>query len=954
MDNLHFTFSPAMRRIAVLVLLAAFFTPILIGAPLVFQTSYGKIMGKITDAKTGEPLVGVNVQIIGTTLGGASDLDGEYFIANVPPGLYELKATMIGYKEVRMTDVRVNIDRTTEAAFAMEEAVVEMGEVIVTAHRPLVEKDNTASRKILNEREISVRPVTEFSQVLTSLPGIDMQEGQMRIRGGTLDQISFMIDGARVRNPLNQSTFTNVNLSAIQEAEVITGSFSAKYGEAQSGVINIVTKEGQAHYTFFMDARVTPPGKRHWGPALYDYSSSIYWENSHARHLEWWIDHPDQWVDPNGFYGNDPASIWSPEQAYQNYLDTHKPLTDYTKTISYQTEVSVGGPVPLVSDTRFFLSGKYRSQVPLLGNSFRDRGIFFDGSAKLTYYFSGGMKLQFSGLYRTEDAGWGVSSLDYFYATNYAYAGRYAFYDYGSFTTLKNDVETVRFSNAMNATELYEVKLSRNHVNYRVDVLPGDPIGWAASGPTQWDNLRAVDESGRAIPGASNNPIGFNTLGYYSRNDDKNTEWNVSGLYTNTFSKNWRMETGLELTLYHLDHYNESKFPSVDDNLLNPYQGALFVDNKLEFGGLILNAGLRFDFYNPNDTVLVDPFDPLNAGKKESKVFSQLSPRLGIAHPIDDKTVLHFSYGYFFQRGPFGDYGEGYSDDEARGSLTRSIDPTTMSPIILGNRSIKPQKTIEFEVGIERTFGDDFVLGVTGYYKDITNTIRAVQIVDPSRGVSYKTNGNGDYADFRGIEVSFRKRPSQGYWGYVNFSTQIEVEGKSGDPTVVYPNRRIYGTSGDIIHHHNPRLKVGIFAETPRDWDLLGGALSDIVVSLEYEAAFANNRLLQDVFRYSDSTYQETKLRQPDLNARLQVNKGITLFDGALRATLYMNVDNLFNNRWINFGAVDRASLADQKKFIMSDFEDVPEVDVNGAPILEMALYRNLPRSVTFGITVNL
>ena len=80
-------------------------------------------------------------------------------------------------------------------------------------------------------------------QAIASMPGIDVEGGEMRIRGGSLDEVSFMVDGARARNPLGQSAYTNFNLSSIQEMEVITGSFNPEYGEAQSGVINVVPKE---------------------------------------------------------------------------------------------------------------------------------------------------------------------------------------------------------------------------------------------------------------------------------------------------------------------------------------------------------------------------------------------------------------------------------------------------------------------------------------------------------------------------------------------------------------------------------------------------------------------------------------------------------------------------------------------------------------------------------------
>ncbi|MBI4429460.1 MAG: carboxypeptidase regulatory-like domain-containing protein, partial [Ignavibacteriales bacterium] len=251
----------------------------------------GKISGKVVDRQTMASLPGANIIVVGTTMGATTDPEGEYFIANIPPGVYSVKASYIGYRDVMVTDVRVHIDQTTELKFELEEKVLELSTpIVVTAQRPLIQKDNTSSRLIVASEELRVRPTTEVTQILTSLPGIEVENGQMTVRGGTIDQVAFMIDGARARNPLDQSPYMNVNLSSIQEMEVITGSFNAEYGEAQSGVINIVTKEGGEKYHVFLDSRITPPGKRHWGPALYDYGSDFYWENSNARHLQWWID----------------------------------------------------------------------------------------------------------------------------------------------------------------------------------------------------------------------------------------------------------------------------------------------------------------------------------------------------------------------------------------------------------------------------------------------------------------------------------------------------------------------------------------------------------------------------------------------------------------------------------------------------------------------------------------
>lgn len=912
----------------------------------------GKISGKIIDAKNQEPLIGVNVLLVGTKMGAVTDADGDYFIANIAPGTYSIKATLIGYKDVTVTGIRVRVDATAEVNLKLEETVLEITEeVVVTAERPLVEKDNTSSIVVLESNEIAARPTTDFTEVLTSLPSINEENGVLRVRGGTLDEVAFVVDGARARNPLDHSPYTSVNLSSIQELEVITGSFNAEYGEAQSGVINIITKEGSDRYELYLDTRYTPPGKKHWGLSLYDRSTDLYWENSHARHQQWWIDNPDQWVDPNGVPGNDPRSIWTPEQAYQNYLDTHQPLTDYTEIPSYQTEMSVGGPVPFIENAYFYVTGKYRSEAPLFGNSFRDRGRFFDGTAKLTYKLTPSMRLTFSGFFGREKTSWGIGGPpDYFYAQSFGIDSRYAYYDFPGLPESQTDGQTLKLTHTLNTSTMYEIKLSRVHALRKVGIFPGDPIGFNASDATR-DNLRAVDASGNPIPGGYANRIGFHTLGYFFRYDDSNTEWTFSSYLSSQLNKYWQLKGGAELSYYRLDHFNQSKLPNrTDQQLYDPYQGAFYLQNKFEFGGLIMNAGLRYDFYNTNDVVYTGLFDPLNSPTEKTKLFSQLSPRLGISHPIDEKTVLHFSYGHFFQRASFGDYGEGNS--QANGSLTTFIVDGTNTPWVLGNRNIKPEKTIAYEVGIERNFADVFVVDVTGYYKDIRNTVRVTTIESPI-GI-YRTNTNGDYADVRGVELSLRKLPLYYSWGslsgYINFTTQRGISGRSGDPVVISPTGVRFAPSGDFIIHNNPRLKAGIFYQTPRDWRFLFGAFKNIIVSLDYQTVFPNEQLLQDFFLFEGQKH----LRPTDKLANLRLKKEISLLDKKIKLSPYLEVHNLFNDAWINLAAFESASQEDQRRFVQSGFEDLPVRTKDGAPILDTAKYRNLPRAILFGAVIEL
>jgi hypothetical protein len=150
----------------------------------------GKISGKVIEKANGMPVPGVNIIITGTVLGAATDADGEYFVLNIPPGTYEVKASIIGFKTIIKTNVDVSINHTTEVDFEMEETVYKLDEsVVVISERPPVEKDQTSTRHFVTSEEIAIRPTTELTEVLRTLPGIDMDaQGQLTVRRGP-DQV---------------------------------------------------------------------------------------------------------------------------------------------------------------------------------------------------------------------------------------------------------------------------------------------------------------------------------------------------------------------------------------------------------------------------------------------------------------------------------------------------------------------------------------------------------------------------------------------------------------------------------------------------------------------------------------------------------------------------------------------------------------------------------------------
>ena len=129
------------------------------------------------DASTGDPLPGVNVVVVGTTLGASTDVEGNYFILRVPPGLHAVQASIIGFVTVTKTDARVFIDQTTPVHFEMTEATVETDELIVTADRPPVEVDLTGSKERMSGEELA------NSWAKTVLEAIEIQAAT-NINGG--------------------------------------------------------------------------------------------------------------------------------------------------------------------------------------------------------------------------------------------------------------------------------------------------------------------------------------------------------------------------------------------------------------------------------------------------------------------------------------------------------------------------------------------------------------------------------------------------------------------------------------------------------------------------------------------------------------------------------------------------------------------------------------------------
>ena len=227
-----------------------------VAVSLLYAGTTGKISGRITE-KDGGPLPGANVTVAGTPLGAVSNPEGEFVIINVPPGTHELKVTLVGFSPLIVRQVLVTADRTTLVNASLTSSPIEMQDMVIQAERPMVQKDLTATMSAVSDEQIKMLPVSSFLDVVSIQAGVVGDGNNIHVRGGRGGEVAYLIDGMSVRDPVLGRLNTTVNTDAISELNLLSGTFSAEYGNAMSGVVNIVTKEGGRDFHGSVEGRTS-------------------------------------------------------------------------------------------------------------------------------------------------------------------------------------------------------------------------------------------------------------------------------------------------------------------------------------------------------------------------------------------------------------------------------------------------------------------------------------------------------------------------------------------------------------------------------------------------------------------------------------------------------------------------------------------------------------------------
>lgn len=258
---------------------------LIIGISVLFATSVfaqtGKISGKVVDQQTRQVLPGVNVVLSGTSLGAATDDEGDFYIINIPPGTYSVQATMIGFATQTQTGILVQLDRTIVVNFDMGTEAVQGEAVTITAERELIQMDLAGTATLMQAEEFTTAPITQVADYLIIQEGVTYESTArgkfLSIRGGDADETDFVVDGQSTMNPITNVAYMGVSKTAIREVQLQAGGFNAEYGQVRSGLVNVVTRDGsREEYFFALDSKYSRAALKHFGRNLFDRDSPTY------------------------------------------------------------------------------------------------------------------------------------------------------------------------------------------------------------------------------------------------------------------------------------------------------------------------------------------------------------------------------------------------------------------------------------------------------------------------------------------------------------------------------------------------------------------------------------------------------------------------------------------------------------------------------------------------------
>jgi len=714
----------------------------------------GKLMGRVMNEKK-EPLAGVNVRIDGQRLGAITDDSGNYFIIGIPGGHYTVRMNLVGFGAYSADGVTVSADFTTTLNATMRIEAVEMTGVAIDAQRPLLQRDATGTTRFITGEEIAKLPTRGYRDAAAQQTGVvnfkrqidnESQNGNtLIIRGGRPNETAYFVDGFSQQDPLTGTSSTSISNAAIEEVVVLTGGFNAEYGRIMSGAVNVLTKEGADKYFGSIEA-------------------------------------------VSDMMGGD-------------WIGSRK--TDYNVY-----DFALGGPVlPSIDNLSFYVSSERRWQADrspsFLTDQFRNQlsGLGYDSDYKPAnssggYTFQGKLGWQINDAMSLKVGG--IGSEENWREYSHAYLFNL---DHTAKYLDRNKSFTANFNHVVSPKTFYNIGANWfETLRKRGDGVHFDRLAeyYRPTNPRFDPDLPLFFENGHVFDD------------YLQRNS---SYYGVQGSMTSQVNRYHQLKAGADFQRHSLRLFNHF-FPVqlggtnpnltdwdgygydmvvVRDNLGNitridlnevddgrdaakhPKTWSAYLQDKFEREGVIVNGGLRLDHINVDTEALVSETRPLGSPDAignlpdsletsdltTNKTYARLSPRLGVAFPVDEKTQLRFNYGQFYQQPNLQDLYVSYR------FLQHKV-RTGGYFVGFGNPNLKPEQTTAYEVGVARQIGDKARVDITAYYKDVKDLVEITNV--PSFPNSFSTYRNRDFATVKGVDIGYTTRKVNNVSASINYS----------------------------------------------------------------------------------------------------------------------------------------------------------------------------------------
>lgn len=775
----------------------------------VFAQSSGKIAGVVMDKSTGEPLPGVNVILEGTQLGSSTDIDGYYVILNVPVGVFNIRANYIGYKDVIIQEVRVSAAITTEINFSLEPTTLELEEaIIVTAERPLVEKHVTQSVALVTSKEIENIPVRGFGNLVATQNSVVLQDNNVYIRGGRTEEVGYYLDGASASNPMTNSNAIYVIQGAIEEFQVLAGGYTAEFGGANSGIIRTELKTGTPDYHLsadFQTDKFASQGSKFIG--THTYRHHIFEGTLSGPLIPGYKKVRAFLAYENNFEG-DSQRRFSEGFRFENLVDTRDaPIMGDTVTISYPD-----GFTPHQERDRHAMNGtllfdfspfKLRASAAFLWDDQQvdDHPMLRVLNNRLQTDELRNQLITLKGTYVINPSSFAEVSVNYFNST----LDRKDDY-FGNDWELWYD--SLAVAQHTNGRVLYEQRYVQQD-DYLLAGFEferdGDPRNFYKIEKNRYfgGNLSIVSQMGRHHEVKIGGDFRQHKISHFDvqpRVVDQKRFYNHD-LYQIPPAI---IGAGGRVASYGYDNYGREidSDVTVGDSIFyfgpkEPVFMAFYVQDKIEYNDLIINAGLRLDYYDMADQKLKDlenaevhPTTGYALADQWEKVDAhiQLSPRLGFSFPVSEKTVFYAQYGKFIQMPELNDLYFGtadYRDQIYTGGNYFIFQPgnNDIGPVGSG---LDPIRSTSYEIGFRQQLSSVAAFDLSGFYKNIKGQTTLTRIkVDPDGDLeAYNIITNGDFATTQGLELRLTLRRTNRLQAQLNYT--LTASDGTGSSEIAY------------------------------------------------------------------------------------------------------------------------------------------------------------------------